>query len=681
LNHPSPSSSDRPRPAGSTDASRSPAYRPDIDGLRAVAVLAVVAFHAFPDWVPGGFVGVDVFFVISGYLISTVILDNIARDTFSFRTFYARRIRRIFPALLIVLAAVYGIGWFVLFAVEFKQLGGHIAAGAGFVSNLVLWNESGYFDSLAETKPLLHVWSLSIEEQFYLLWPWLLWAVAKRRMNPLRVTGVLAVASFALSIYALRQDAVAAFFLPQNRAWELLLGALLAQHALSSQTSESPRGRRQDVQALCGIALIALALGFTVRNEFPGWWALLPTVGTALVINAGPAAWLNRFVLSRGLIVWVGLISYPLYLWHWPLLSFGRVALGDVPGVTYRVGAIAVAIALAWVTYRAIERPVRFGRPSNAKVAVLTACMLVVGFFGYNCYRRDGLGYRYIEKHVAAIGFDGGDLGLSIDECGIADRSRQRWFAHCKRDSRSPARIALVGDSKAAALYDGLVRTSLDDRRWLFIGGTGNGGSTVPVLSSAPVYLPHQRLVKEAFAAVVANKAIDTVVLVTGVRSLFKLPNDYSIEELPSSGLGDVVLDGLERAVRQLVASGRRVVLVVDNPTLPDPKECMSRQTMFAWLTRAIDTPVRKRCVMPLARHLALSAKYRDVLHQIRADIPEHVDLFDTTPYLCDVEGGICSTYKGKDLLYSFTDHISDYAAGIIGKDLNRVVAVPSNGG
>ncbi|MBR4876967.1 MAG: acyltransferase, partial [Rhodocyclaceae bacterium] len=148
-----------------------PKYRPDIDGLRAVAVLAVVAFHAFPRWLPGGFVGVDVFFVISGYLISTILLENLARDTFSFTTFYMRRIRRIFPALAVVLAASFAFGWYSLFADEFASLGKHMAAGAGFVANLVLWFEAGYFDTASELKPLLHLWSLGIEEQFYLVWP------------------------------------------------------------------------------------------------------------------------------------------------------------------------------------------------------------------------------------------------------------------------------------------------------------------------------------------------------------------------------------------------------------------------------------------------------------------------------------------------------------------------------
>ena len=151
-----------------------PKYRPDIDGLRAIAVLSVVCFHAFPDLLKGGFIGVDIFFVISGFLISTIIFENLDKGTFSFSEFYSRRIKRIFPALLLVLIACYSFGWFALLADEHKQLGKHIAAGAGFVSNFVFWNESGYFDNAAETKPLLHLWTLGIEEQFYIIWPLLL---------------------------------------------------------------------------------------------------------------------------------------------------------------------------------------------------------------------------------------------------------------------------------------------------------------------------------------------------------------------------------------------------------------------------------------------------------------------------------------------------------------------------
>lgn len=176
----------------------SPQHRSDIDGLRAIAVLFVVGFHAFPLWARGGFIGVDIFFVISGFLISTIIFDGLEAGRFSFLEFYGRRIKRIFPALALILLVSYAFGWFALFPHEYAQLGKHIAAGAGFVSNIVLWNESGYLDNLAETKPLLHLWSLGIEEQFYIVWPLLLWFAWRFRIRILGFTVAVAVASFAL---------------------------------------------------------------------------------------------------------------------------------------------------------------------------------------------------------------------------------------------------------------------------------------------------------------------------------------------------------------------------------------------------------------------------------------------------------------------------------------------------
>lgn len=209
-----------------------PKYRPDIDGLRAVAVLSVVAFHAFPGWMKGGFIGVDVFFVISGFLISTIIFENLDRGTFRFVEFYARRIKRIFPALLLVLIVSYAFGWFALLSDEYKQLGKHIAAGTGFVSNLVLWGEAAYFDNSADTKPLLHLWSLGIEEQFYVIWPFVLWLAWKRKLNLLTLTIFVALVSLYLNLKGIKKDEVSTFYSPQTRFWELLSGSILAWFAL-----------------------------------------------------------------------------------------------------------------------------------------------------------------------------------------------------------------------------------------------------------------------------------------------------------------------------------------------------------------------------------------------------------------------------------------------------------------
>ena len=187
-----------------------PKYRPDIDGLRAIAVLSVVAFHAFPEWIAGGFIGVDIFFVISGYLISTILFENLDKGIFSFGDFYSHRIRRIFPALLLVLITCYLFGWFTLLADEYMQLGKHIVGGASFLSNFFLWNESGYFDNIGDTKPLLHLWSLGIEEQFYIVWPVLLWLAWKGKVNFLKVTFLIALASFAVNIATVYTNPIAA---------------------------------------------------------------------------------------------------------------------------------------------------------------------------------------------------------------------------------------------------------------------------------------------------------------------------------------------------------------------------------------------------------------------------------------------------------------------------------------
>lgn len=272
-------------------------YRPDIDGLRGLAVSAVLAFHAFPEHAPSGFIGVDIFFVISGFLITGIILDALQRDTFSFANFYARRIRRIFPALLLVLAFCLAFGIYALTADELAQLSRHVAGGAAFVSNFVLWNEVQYFDNLAETKPLLHLWSLGIEEQFYLVWPLLLWLAYRAGANILAVALLLAALSFGLNIFATPRSAAAAFYLPQNRLWELLIGAALASVGPNRKASRTAgtkasleRASSTRLATVMGIlGLVVLVAGFALISKaraFPGWWALMPAAGTALIIAA-----------------------------------------------------------------------------------------------------------------------------------------------------------------------------------------------------------------------------------------------------------------------------------------------------------------------------------------------------------------------------------------------------------
>jgi peptidoglycan/LPS O-acetylase OafA/YrhL len=339
-----------------------PKYRPDIDGLRAIAVGSVLAYHAFPSLLPGGFIGVDIFFVISGFLITTILLQSLAAGDFSYRDFYARRIRRIFPALVLVLLATLAFGWYVLLPGEFSQLGKQTTGGAAFFANLVFLGEAGYFDATAETKPLLHLWSLGIEEQFYIFWPLLLGLAWRRRWPMLRVTLAVAVISFLVNVLTVQPHRAAAFYSPLSRAWELMAGGLLAAMRLqaASNGSAQPRPWTKHVQSVVGMGLIVLGLFMTRSTKaFPGWWALLPVLGAVSCIAAGPNGVLNRYLLSNRVMVWIGLISYPLYLWHWPLLSYARIVAGGEPPLQVRVVLVAAAVVLAWATYRFLERFVK----------------------------------------------------------------------------------------------------------------------------------------------------------------------------------------------------------------------------------------------------------------------------------------------------------------------------------
>lgn len=458
-----------------------PKYRPDIDGLRAIAILSVVAYHAFPNAVRGGFIGVDIFFVISGYLISTIIFGSLERNSFSFVEFYSRRIKRIFPALLLVLITCFAFGWFALWADEYAQLGKHIAGGAGFVSNFLFWYESGYFDTAAETKPLLHLWTLGIEEQFYIVWPLLLWLAWKLRLNLLSITLVVAVISFALNLTKVGGDAAAAFYSPQTRFWELLAGSILAYITLHSstllrlklfgsclrQTSYAQmlggRGQRTEdkilhnFQSLFGAVLIAIGIFVITKDRsFPGWWALFPTLGAVLLISAGKEAWLNRNVLSSRILVWFGLISFPLYLWHWPLLSFARIVESETPLPEVRVAVVMISIVLAWMTYLLIERPIRFGNHSKAKTITLLVLMAVVGYAGYICFKRDGFIFRFpkeVALLVSPVDFKFSSY-IRDDICHLHNLSLEKHDSSCSEKKRPL--FFLWGDSAAAAIYPGL---------------------------------------------------------------------------------------------------------------------------------------------------------------------------------------------------------------------------------
>lgn len=439
-----------------------PKYRPDIDGLRALAVLLVVIYHGFPKMLPGGFIGVDVFFIISGFLITTIIQESLREKSFSFIQFYIRRARRLFPALIVTLSVCTLVAWFVLLPDEFKLLGKHLASGTIFISNYMLMRESGYFDVQSDTKPLLHLWSLGIEEQFYLIWPLLLWLMSKTRIKPMWLTVALIFISFGFNIYYVNNASHVAFFSIQSRFWELLLGGLFAllrlqrndanivkiTAALNSRTGRTIR----EVLSLFGLLLIMVGVYLIdEKTPFPGWFALFPTLGTLSIIATGRETFLNSHVLSARILVWLGLISFPLYLWHWPILSIMRIVNeGNTSNYAVSV-AIIISIALAWITFKFVEKPVR---NFESKYWLTGLCLSMASIFaiGLTVFFSNGIPSRnHVENLVkveASYEWNYSTNENCVKKFPFEDAKKYLWW-FCMMSKANEPTVLLLGNSFA----------------------------------------------------------------------------------------------------------------------------------------------------------------------------------------------------------------------------------------
>lgn len=617
-----------------------PKYRPDIDGLRAVAVLSVVLFHAFPNLLKGGFVGVDIFFVISGFLISTIIFTNISNQSFSFSEFYQRRAKRIFPALLAVLICCYALGWFSLKNYEFKELGAHIAGGAGFVSNLLLWSESGYFDSAAETKILLHLWSLGVEEQFYIFWPIIIWIAAKRRINFLTVVLTTATASFILNVIEIRTDSIATFFSPQTRFWELLIGSAVAYLMLHHYEPRTiPLRISNNIKAIAGASIIAISLIAINKGEnFPGWRALLPTVGAALIIYAGPNAWLNRKLLSNRFLIFIGLISFPLYLWHWPVLTFVRIFADGVAPIWVRFIALLASVGLAWLTFEFIEKNVRY-RKSNRVTTALVIAMLTAGFLGYITFRADGFPTRYdASENDRSVRDDTYGKGqyLSCQETVIALKgSNCVYYEH--------PNIAILGDSHARVLFYGLANSQKPG----FDRPLAVGSSSCPPALNAEFRPGCDIALKAGLEKIKSNSSVKYVIL-SAYHGFITYSDKENIEKYYA---------GYERTIKELRNQGKQIIIAMDNYTMRENAELCAPSAL---LLRAEFKNIPKICGELDSSDMRPHDGYNEFIRALKINHPELI-FFDPTPYFCPE--GKCSLFKdGKLLLIDF-DHLSKHGS------------------
>lgn len=608
-------------------------FRPDIEGLRALAIVPVVLFHAFPSALPGGFVGVDIFFVISGYLITSLLMQRLDQGQYSIGAFYAARIRRIFPALFFMLALVTPFALWLMAPNAVVDFGRTLGATALFLSNMELYRTTGYFDGAAELKPLVHTWSLAVEEQYYIFFPLLLaWLYRVRRAAIPLVLTLIGLASLALSVWWVKTNPSLAFYSIPSRTVELMIGSLLAVGLFRRPV---PQWLAESVAAL-GLALLLVAcFAFTPATPFPGWAALLPCIGCALLIWVGThhTTKVGDFISTEP-FRWIGKLSFSFYLWHWPALVLLRhVVLGE-PEPWQTTLAVLLSLLLAYVSWRWVEAPVRRSpvRERPLLLAGLVAIVLGLGSAGGVI-----LWAKWQQKQ---------DKASTRVLAGAKDFSPERGRCHGLKDlvipyasqcrfgaTDSPRHDVVWGDSHGAELA-----LALGER----LGRTG--GALTQITSSAcppsvgldlpnrPNCAAHNQATLEAL---IADAALDRVVLVARYQLYVK--HDAAAFEA-----------GLNRAITALTAAGKRVVLVDPYPgylyPVPEALSNLSRRGGDpATLEQSIDE-YRHRNAPALAMLERLGA------------LPG-VTRVKTSDALCG--DGTCAVIDGGKPLYFDDNHLS----------------------
>jgi peptidoglycan/LPS O-acetylase OafA/YrhL len=440
-------------------------YRPHIDGLRAVAIIPVLLFHLGVAAVPGGFIGVDVFFVVSGYLITSVLMNDLESGRYSVARFYQRRILRIFPALIVMLVVVAVVSVFVYFPSDLRSVGWQLLTSAAFVSNFYFWSEAGYFTAAAETQPLLHTWSLAVEEQFYIFFPLLLFVLFRyARKHLVVILAVLSVVSLIASIVLTYRDQPTAFYLLPTRAWELGVGAILSI-VVGRSLTHRPNGWVAFVGAL--LILVPVLVYQSGNPPFPGWSAVFPVVGTALVIGWAEGSLVGKILSSRP-VAYIGKVSFSLYLWHWPIIVFYKAVSGPALAGWEMLGLGLASLACGVVSTEFVERPFRTPRARSTSaprvIAIGTACLVVVVAIG---------SLQAIRPTSAVADADVLAIADVADYRGSADYERQFRkgtcligeddggfdaydAAACAQVDPDRLNVLLIGDSHAAQFWGAL---------------------------------------------------------------------------------------------------------------------------------------------------------------------------------------------------------------------------------
>lgn len=598
-------------------------------------MLPVILFHAGLAGFSGGFVGVDVFFVISGYLITTIVFGELEKGEFSLARFYERRARRILPALFVVTMVTTAAAWFILLPEDLKELGKSLLAVALFASNFLFWNESGYFDTSAEYLPLLHTWSLAVEEQYYMLFPLLAVALFRRGRRTV-VVGlcVIALGSFALAQWGAAAHPNAAFYLLPFRAWELMVGALAALHL--SRTGMNPPGADRFSNVLAGLGLVMIALSIYLYDRatpFPGVYALVPVIGAVLIVLFARPHNLVGQLLGMRVLVYVGLLSYSAYLWHQPLFALMRRASLEEPHIWVFLGLTVVTFALAFLTYRFVETPFRSGSKQFSRRSIFmgsgsTASLVVVLAFvlhGNNGFPERIDGYAKVVdefrwQELASPCHNEAALPAEVEaRCRLPDAA-----------APTSVNVALFGDSHADAFLPAVVgATKQKDSSPAYIGL----GGCIPLIGvdvragNWPADVC-STLAREQYNFAVRTKPENVLLVgrwsmyVDLVESASSARKYYLVEDesdpLSKDHSREVFVRGLERTVRSYEALGARVIFIEQVPQqLADPRAVFHRINQSGLWGQEGATELIERNSLPLSSLREQQASVRQLLDQL----------------------------------------------------------------
>jgi peptidoglycan/LPS O-acetylase OafA/YrhL len=617
-------------------------YRKDIDGLRGLAILLVIFYHAFPRYFSVGYVGVDIFFVISGYLITGILQSDPSQ---SLLHFYQRRVRRIFPALIVFLGVFWFLGYVLLFQNEYAELSKHVLASSLFMNNILLWHDIGYFDAIRDFKPLLHLWSLAVEEQFYLIWPPFLYLLYRNKITLSLGISCMIFISLGLNYLYPQQ-----FYLPFSRIWELALGGLIFVYRLPSLS-------KFQQQTIKSIAASMLLVAIVFKHQLL-MLIMLNVFISSLIVYPGT---LNRYVLSQALLVGFGLISYPLYLWHWGFLSFARIIHSGAISLTLTCLILILSIVMSIMTYRLIEKPIRKNMQS---VKPLLLLMLMVASLGALGVWQNGLPKRlintqrqtYLQDLNTFDSYKTNAVSCQVDGIDI-----------CLQSHAGHANGLIWGDSHAEQLLAGLIGED-HAHQWLLLAN-----HACPPLLGVRAYWKGQQDIclqaNEKILSIIAGQPNIKTVVLSSV-GLFYLSNEMVSEQLvgpyspgnfylqmdafPMLNKPAVFAKGFANTVRQLLDLGKQVIVVEDSPLLPFmPIACLSR-------------PLLKQpafCQLSFEKVLQVQTQYRELLNELVHQYP-NISVFRSVDVLC--HDGRCPVIENQHYIYRDSQHLSLYGSRLL---------------